>query len=84
MNLRTEPVRILGWITAALALAAGVVTQVVATWDEATGWYGLALAVVVTVTTELQRSRVWSPASHDAEVSKAALRSSPGRSTWGN
>lgn len=53
-----EPVRLIGWITTAIVFGAAVIKQIVDTYDEGTGWLGLAMAAVMAIATEAQRSRV--------------------------
>jgi hypothetical protein len=55
---KTEPVRVLGWLTSVITLAAGIIAQVSSTWNTETGWFGLAGAALIAVSTELQRARV--------------------------
>lgn len=53
-----EPVRVIGWITTAIVLAASVIKQITDNYDEGTGWLGLGLGAVVAISTELQRNKV--------------------------
>jgi hypothetical protein len=53
-----EPVRLIGWFTTAVVLIGSIVKQVADVYDEGTGWLGLGFAVVMAISTELQRSRV--------------------------
>lgn len=53
-----EPVRVIGWIMTTLVVVGSVAKQVADTYDEGTGWLGLAFAVMLAVGTEMQRNRV--------------------------
>jgi hypothetical protein len=53
----------ISWITTGLTVAAGVLAQVTASWDKSSGWFGLAVAVMIAVSAEVARSKVYSPAS---------------------
>lgn len=56
--MKHEPVRVIGYIVAALVTAATIGQQIADDYDEESGWLGLVLAVVVAVATEIQRSKV--------------------------
>lgn len=74
-----EPVRLIGWATAALVTAASVIEQVTDSYDEDTGWMGLGFGIVVAVSTELQRRRVTPVKALDASNIVAVSTAAPPR-----
>lgn len=63
MNVKYEPVRVFAWVTAAISLVGGIVSQVGTSWDQSTGWKGLVLALVMVIGGELTRRLTRSRAS---------------------
>lgn len=65
-----EPVRVIGWIVSATIVVTSVAKQVQDTYDEGTGWFGLALAALSMIATEAQRRRVTPMRALTGEVSE--------------
>lgn len=53
-----EPVRIIGWANSVVIAAASIINQLQTSFDSHSGWFGLALAALVAIGTEVQRSKV--------------------------
>lgn len=56
--MRYEPVRVIGWINAAILAIASIVNQIQTSFDSHSGWVGLGIAALVAVGNELARQRV--------------------------